>query len=71
MGGNIKQSPPYVIGGEFCLLLMFGTGLALVLPLLSPLRATVLTAVVLVTALAVNLALWQLANLYLPWPAAC
>ena len=66
LDGSIKQNPPYVVGAEFTLLLLFGTILALVLPLLSPLRATLLTAVVLVTALAVNLVLWQRANLYLP-----
>ena len=43
----MKQSPPYLIGAEFTLVLLMGTTMALVLPLLTPLRATVLTALVL------------------------
>jgi adenylate cyclase len=66
LDGTIKQNPPYVIGAEFSLLLVFGTILALVLPLLTPLRATMLTAVVLSAMLAINLGLWQMANLSLP-----
>jgi adenylate cyclase len=48
------------------MLVLFGGVLALVLPLLTPLRATVLAGVVLATVVAINLGLWQGANLYLP-----
>jgi adenylate cyclase len=66
MDGTIKQNPPYVVGAEFTMLVLFGGLLALVLPLLTPLRATVLVGVVLAAVLAINVGLWQAANLYLP-----
>src|SRR6185295_13167031 len=40
---NIKQKPPYVIGAEFVLLLIVGLALATLLPLLSPLRSSLVT----------------------------
>ena len=43
----MKQSPPYLIGAELTLALLVGTTMALVLPLLTPLRAMLLTALVL------------------------
>jgi adenylate cyclase len=66
MDGTIKQNPPYALGADFTLLLIVGMTLALVLPLLTPLRATVLTAVVLATVVVLNLTVWQVAGLVLP-----
>ena len=43
----MKQSLPYLIGAEFTLVLLVGTTMALVLPLLTPLRAMLLKALVL------------------------
>ena len=40
LDGNIKQKPPYVLGAEVVLLLFSGLAMALVLPLVNPLRAT-------------------------------
>jgi adenylate cyclase len=66
LDGSLKQSPPYVLGAEFILIALLGGGVALVLPLLSPLRATVLTVVVLGLVVATNVALWHWANTAMP-----
>ncbi len=66
LDGNIKQRPPYVLGAEVILLLLSGVAMALLLPLISPLRATVLTAVVLILVFATNVMVWTEGNLILP-----
>ena len=66
LDGNIKQRPPYVMGAEFLLLILSGTGMAFLLPLLNPLRATILTAVALLSVFAVNVLVWTEGNLVLP-----
>jgi len=66
LDGEMKQSPPYLIGAEFALILLLGTAIALVLPLLTPLRATVLTGLVLVSLIVLNMGLWHFANLAMP-----
>lgn len=66
LDGRIKQMPPYVLGAEFTLLLLAGLVMALVLPLLNPLRATLVTLGVLGAVVGTNLAVWQGANLVLP-----
>jgi adenylate cyclase len=58
--------PPYVLGAEFVLLALAGLTMALVLPLLNPLRATLLTVAVLAGVVATNVAVWQAGNLVLP-----
>jgi len=63
---TIKQMPPYVLGAEFILLAVAGVTMALVLPLLSPIRSTLTTAAVLTATVALNLAVWQYGNLVLP-----
>jgi adenylate cyclase len=62
---NIKQRPPYVLGAEFMILAVTGLLLALVLPLLNPLRLTLVTVLVLVAVLATNLSAFE-GNLVLP-----
>ncbi len=66
LDGNIKQKPPYVLGAEVVLLLCSGLAMALVLPLVNPLRATLLTVVVLAAVFASNLLVWTEGNLVLP-----
>jgi adenylate cyclase len=66
LDNTIKQRPPYVLGAEFVLLALAGLGMALVLPLLNPLRATLVTLAALTAVVALNLALWQFGNLVLP-----
>jgi adenylate cyclase len=66
LDGRIKQMPPYVLGAEFVLLALAGLTMALVLPLLNPLRATLLTVAVLAGVVATNVTVWQAGNLVLP-----
>jgi adenylate cyclase len=66
LDNNIKERPAYTQGIEFILLLLAGLLLAFTLPNLNPLKATLLTLVVLATVLGVNFASWQYANLVLP-----
>jgi adenylate cyclase len=63
---NIKQRPAYVLGAEVITLLLVGLLLALLLPALSPLWATAITAGAFTLSIILNLAMWQYANLALP-----
>ena len=67
---SIKQKPPFMLGAEVLLLFIGGVTLALVMPMLSPLLASLvaLTAMVLVSAL--NLAVWSYGNMVLPLAAS-
>ncbi|MDP2758892.1 MAG: adenylate/guanylate cyclase domain-containing protein [Sideroxyarcus sp.] len=62
----LKQSPPYMLGATVVLLLLVGMALSLVLPLLTPLRGMLLTLGTLTADVALNLALWNYANLAMP-----
>jgi adenylate cyclase len=66
LDGRIKQMPPYVLGAEFALLALAGFTMALVLPLLNPLRATAVTVVVLAGVVVTNVLVWEVGNLVLP-----
>lgn len=63
---NFKQRPPYVVGVEVMLLLAGGVALSLLLPLLTPAKATLLTLAALGAAAGGNVAAWHYANLALP-----
>ncbi len=63
---NIKERPAYLLGAELITLLLAGIILALGLAVLTPLWSTLLTAGVLASTVALNLLLWQQANLVLP-----
>ncbi len=67
---NIKQKPPYILGAEVILLVLGGIALALVIPMLSPLYASVaaLTGVVLIAGL--NLIVWTQADTVMPLAAS-
>lgn len=66
LDGNVKERPAFTIGLEFILLLTVGALLALALPALNPLWATVLAATVMTALTAFNLYMWQVSNLVLP-----
>jgi adenylate cyclase len=66
LDGNIKERPAYVLGLNLVFILLTGGFLALALPALSPLAATVLTAGTTLAMLAGNLYFWQVQNLILP-----
>lgn len=63
---NIKQRPPYVVGAEFVLLLAAGVVLTLLLPLLSPFKSMLFSAIALISVIAVNLSVFHYGNLVLP-----
>jgi adenylate cyclase len=64
--GSLKQRPPYVLGAEFVLVLLTGAVMAMLLPLLNPLKATLTTLLVLLFVLVTNLLVWHYGNLVLP-----
>lgn len=66
LDGNIKQRPYYVLGAEVILLLLSGVGMALLLPLINPLRSTLLTFGMIAVVFAVNVLVWSQGNLVLP-----
>ena len=63
---NIKQKPPYVVGAEFVSLLIAGLAMALLLPLLNPLKSLLVTVAVLLGVLFTNLLVFHVGNLVLP-----
>jgi adenylate cyclase len=66
MDGSIKERPAYTMGLELVLLLLTGVFFALVLPALSPLYATLLTAAMLLATVATNLYFWHFSRLIVP-----
>lgn len=66
LDNNLKQHPAYTLGIEFTLLVLFGLIMAIVLPLLSPLWATLFTLITTVVAITTNLIAWQFGNTVLP-----
>lgn len=66
LDGSIRQKPAFALGMEVLQMLIFGGMLAILLPLLSPLRATLLTLGVVVLLLGVDIWLWQSALMLLP-----
>jgi adenylate cyclase len=62
----VKEKPGYVLAIDVLQHLVFGGLLAVLLPLLSPLWATVLAMTTLFIVMAINLALWQVGNMVLP-----
>ncbi|MGE5468651.1 MAG: CHASE2 domain-containing protein, partial [Ignavibacteria bacterium] len=66
LDGAIKYKPPYVLGADVLLTLLIGATLVFLLPLLSPLRATLAMLTVLTFALGVNLGFWYEENTVLP-----
>jgi len=67
---ELKQKPRYVQGAEVVLLLVGGVALALAIPMLSALWATVLAVAGLVLIAAFNVALWSEANMVVPLAAS-
>lgn len=65
----LKQRPSYLLGAEVLLLLLSAALLAFLLPVLSPLRATLLALAMLAAVTALDLGLWS-AGLELPLASA-
>jgi adenylate cyclase len=70
LAGTIKEKPGYVMAIETIQLLLVGGLLVLLLPLLSPLRVSLLTLGTLTAMLLFNVWLWSTANLVLPLAAS-
>lgn len=70
LAGSIKEKPGYVLAIETLQLLLIGALLVFLLPLLSPLRATLLALTALAAMLSFNVWLWSSANLVLPLAAS-
>ncbi|MDD5481014.1 adenylate/guanylate cyclase domain-containing protein [Rhodoferax sp.] len=66
LDGTIKERPAYVLGLELVLLLVTGLLFAVLLPVLSPLMATLSTIGLSAATVAVNLWLWNTAQLIVP-----
>jgi len=63
---SIKTSPPYVVGLEVVLLLIVGCTLSFLLPLLTPIKVTLVTLAALLVSVVGNGLLWQYGNLAVP-----
>jgi len=66
LDNEIKQNPPYVVGAEFMLVLSAGLTLALLLPLLSPLKALLTTLFAALLLISTNILVFHYGNLVLP-----
>ena len=66
LDGAIKHKPPYILGADVVLVLLAGGVMVFLLPMLSPFRATVVGAIVLLLLLSVNFSFWHGANVVLP-----
>ncbi len=66
LDGSIRHKPQYVTGAEVVTTAAAGLVMVFLLPLLSPLRATLATVAVLALLVAINVAFWQFGGLVLP-----
>jgi adenylate cyclase len=66
LDGSIKHKPPYILGADVLLVLIAGAVMAFLLPMLSPLRATVVGVIVLLLLLSVNFSFWHISHVVLP-----
>jgi len=64
--GTVKQLPEYTLGAEVLLLLLFGLVMAVVVPILSPLAATIATTGLLLLYMGFNFFVWTMGNFALP-----
>jgi adenylate cyclase len=66
LDGAIKHKPPYILGADVLLVLLAGGVMVFLLPMLSPFRATVVGAIVLLLLLSINFSFWHVSNVVLP-----
>ena len=67
---KIKLKPPYMLGAEVVLLLVGGVTLALLIPMLAPLWATLATLAGMAAITGLNVAVWTEADMVLPLAAS-
>ena len=70
LDGKLKQKPPYILGAEVLLLIIGGVVLSILVPLLSPLRASLVSLVALLLITGLNFAVWTWASIVLPLAAS-
>jgi len=63
---NFKHRPAWVTGAEIVMILIIGIGMGLLLPVMSPLIASIFTVVILFIATSLNIYIWQSVNVVLP-----
>ncbi|NNM79440.1 MAG: adenylate/guanylate cyclase domain-containing protein [Gallionella sp.] len=63
---NLKQQPAYMLGAEVVWLLLIGILLSVLLPLLTPTRAILVSFTVLAVSQALSFGVWQYADLVMP-----
>jgi adenylate cyclase len=63
---KIKLKPPYMLGAEVVLLLIGGVALSLLIPMLAPLWATLVTLAGMTAVTGLNVAIWTEADMVLP-----
>jgi len=63
---SIKQKPNYIVGAEVILLLIGGIALALLMPVLSPLRAMLVSIVAMALIIGLNVVVWTQGDTVLP-----
>ena len=67
--GRIKARPAYILGAEVILLVLAGVALAISLPFLTPLRATLASAATFAAVTGLSIGVWLEADIVLPLAA--
>ena len=67
LDGTIKQKPPYMLGAEVLLLVVSGIALAVLIPMLSALWASLAALAALVAAAGLSIGAWTQLNTVLPF----
>ena len=66
LDSSIKRRPPFMLGAEVILLLIGGITLSLLMPVLSPLRATLVSILAMLLITGINVLIWSGAGMVLP-----
>ncbi|MEW6165286.1 MAG: adenylate/guanylate cyclase domain-containing protein [Pseudomonadota bacterium] len=70
LDGEVKHKPSYLLAADFLQVLLAGALMIFLLPLLSPLKATLTGVLVVLVLSSLNLALWHVGNVVLPFANA-
>ena len=70
LDGSIKYKPPYVLAVDLLILLLSGIAMTVLLPRLSPMRATYVGLFVLLLLFVANVTFWYAANFVVPMAAS-
>ena len=70
LDGSIKYKPPYVLAVDLLIMLVAGIAMTVLLPRLTPMRATFVGLFVLLLLLVANVTFWYAANFVVPMAAS-